>query len=687
MLGFFYKHQKKFISIVVISVCVSGLGIGWGRYSGGVSNREARSRNIVFTTASGKKYFEHEFSAFKKFFANEAYPFTGNFREWNFINEGLITERFLTTKLGEQLFFKVYAQGFPAFSQEKNYQPYRRFDAPFISSEEVWKSSAPSLFEAFKAFQAIENPVSSEGFAARIKLFLEERKFPHYVLKQMLEYRRQMFVLPQDQTLFQGKNLRLFSYNNLQDWLGEPYVSAAVEALIRFIDEKKKDIAYPSLQEAREDFYDKAKQAFTKLNKHVGLSINFNQFVSSYFQFLGVSEAQFFKMYRDILLCKRAFLQMRGGVSFDYRPLNEFFTMGRDASHLELFRLPKEYQFKTQQDLVAFETYLHLVGSPVKNPLDVPHFLLPIKMIKAKEPRLIGRRFSIQYRTLLLQDLEAKVPMMEVLQWQQNPDHFHEILQEFPKAETCKSHKDFQQLKSSIRNKIYAFTRKAILRAYPERILEGLKECPKESREIFLSTGKDSVLDGILDSEELAQLLCENEIIEIYSQDKERYYSFHVDMCCATEEVLPYREVLKKELAMKLVSSHDLTAHVERVKLALRNRYPKENEATLWQRRLWNLLEEHRTGTYQAGSLPWNLEKISKVFYRGDPNLPLPFEDLSQLEIGKLSDIVFDTEGPYYYQCLSHIVCDHPAGVDKLFLLKSQLDEELFGSYMQRFIE
>lgn len=686
MLGFFYKHQKKFIGVVIAVVCISGLGIGWGRHSG--SERHGGSRKVVFTTASGRKIRESEFFAFKKFFIHEAYPFTGNPYEWNFLNEGLLTERFLTTKLGEQLFLKVYSQGFPAFLKEKTYQPYRRFDAPFISAEEIWKSSAPHLLEALHTFQALENPVSSEGFAARIRLFLEERKFPHYVLKQMLEYRRQLFSLPQDHALAQGKDLRLFSYGNLQDWLGEAYISAAVEALLRLVDEKKREMAYPSVQEAREDFYDKAQQAFTKLHKHAKLAISFDQFVASYFRFLGVSEGQFFKMYRDILLCRRAFLQMQGSVSFDYFPLGGFFAMGRDTSHVEIFRLPRELQFKTQKELEAFETYLHLVGAPLKDPLGIPHFSLPIQEIKAKEPRLVGRRFSLSYRSIALRDLEASVPMMEVFQWQQNPEHFQEILREFVQAETCSSYKDFQKLKPSIKDKICAFTRKAILRAHPERIKAGLNQRPLETREIFLSAGKDSVLDGIIEGEKLAQLLYENETLELYSQDKERYYAFHVEMSFAEEEVLPYREVLKKGLAEILASTHKIPSKIASVIAELRIRYPQEEEGpAFWQRRCEKLLEEHRTGTYQAGSLPWNLEKSTKSLSRGNQNLPLPFEELSKLELGKLSKITRDLEGLYYYQCLSHNVCDSPAGVEKLFLLKSQLDEELIGNSLQRFIE
>ncbi|BAE81421.1 conserved hypothetical protein [Chlamydia felis Fe/C-56] len=673
------------MGLVIVGVCISGIGVGWGRYPGEATRKGA---NKVVFSVPGKRYSEREFLAIKRFFVNEAYPFTGNPTEWNFLNEGLLTERFLTNKIGEKLFLKVYSQDYPAFKKEKRYQPYRRFDSPFISSEEVWKSSAPRLYQALTTLQEIENPVSPEGFVARVQLFLEEKKFPHYILKQMLEYRRQMFNLPQDAVLAQGKDLRLFGYRNISDWFGEAYVSAAVEALLRFVNEQKKNIAMPSLKEARQDFQDKAQQAFTKLSKHAGLALSFDEFVASYFDFLGVSEPEFFNMYREILLCKRAFLHLEGSVTFDYRPLQEFFSMGKDSTSVEMVKLPREYQFKSKDDLEAFETYISLVGVPVQNCLDVPRFVLPIKTIKAKEPRLVGRRFLVSYKSIKLGDLETKVPMVEVHQWQQNPENFQVLLQQFPKIETCNSSKDFQSLKPSLIEKIHSFTRKEILRAHPERILEGLAQSKHESHEVFLSSGKDSILEGILDGNELAMLLLENESLEAYSQDGEHYYSFIVDTCFEAEEVIPYREVLRKGLAKTLVSSHRNSSHMDKVVSALKSRYQEEESANLWQKRLWSLMEEHREGTYQAGTLPWNFEKSIKIFTRGDRSIPKPYSVLASMEEGTLSGIEFNSEeGPFFYRCLSHQTCIDPASVEKLFFAKGHLNEEILGSYIEHFID
>ncbi|VVT42653.1 hypothetical protein BOKEGFJH_00163 [Chlamydia avium] len=686
MLAFFYKHQKKFIGLVIVVVCVSGIGIGWGRYPGESASQRQQKKTVF--SIKGRKYSKREFSAFKKFFINEAYPFTGNPQEWNFLNEGLLTEKFLTNKLGEKLFLKVYSQEFPAFSKEKCYQAYRRFDTPFISAEEVWKSSAPHLYEALMNFQQIENPVSPSGFAARVRLFLEEKKFPHYILKQMLEYRRKMFNLPHDGALLNGKDLRLFGYRNLSDWFGDAYISKAVEALLRFVNEQKNHMHMPSIKEAQQDFYDKAKQAFVKLSKHTDMHLTFDQFINDYFNFIGVSSSEFFKIYREILLCKRAFLQLEGSVTFDYHPLQEFFSMGRDSTSVEIVKLPREYHFKTLEDLEAFEIYLRLVGERTRDCLDVPRFVLPITKIKSKEPQLVGRRFLLSYKMIFLRDLETKVPMVEVHQWQQNPDNFQILLQEFPETETCSSSKDFQSLKSSLVEKIHSFSRKEILRSHPEKIKKWLSQSTSKSNEVFLSSGKDSVLEGILDGKELSSLLIDNEVLEAYTQDGEHYYTFIVDTCFGDEEIIPYREVLRKGLAKTLIASHKDPLHMDRVISALKARYPGIEGEELWQRRLWDLIEEQRQGVYQAGTLPWHLDKSIKIFTRGDQDLPQSYAVLSAMEEGSLSQVEFHSgEGPFFYKCLSHEICKDPACVDKLFLAKGHLNDEVLSGYIEHFID
>ncbi|EPP34394.1 hypothetical protein CP10139811_0312 [Chlamydia ibidis] len=686
MLAFFYKHQKKFIGFVIAGVCVSGIGIGWGRHPGENTNKV--SRKIFLKTPSGKKYTEGEFLAFKRFFVNEAYPFTGDALAWNFLNEGLLTERFLTNKIGEKLFLTTYSQGYPSFSKEKTYQPYRRFDAPFISSEEVWKSSAPRLHDALTAFQAVRDPVSSEGFIARVQLFLEEKKFPHYVLRQMLEYRRQMFNLPQDRSLIEGKDLRLFGYRNVSDWFGEPYVSAAVLAVLRFIDEQKKHVPLPSLQEAKLDFQDKAQQAFNKLRKTKDHNLTFDQFINSYFQFLGVGEFEFYKIYREILLCKRAFLQLEGGVTFDYHPLQEFFTRGKDSTMLELVKLPREYHFKKKDDLESFETYLSLVGVEFKDPLDVPRSCLPLEKVKAREPRLVGRRFLVTYRCIKLSDLESKVPMVAVHKWQQIPENFQLLLEEFPEIETCSSVKDLQNLKLSLLDKIYSFSRKEILRSNEAKIREILSQSPAQSQEIFLSKGKESVLEGIVDGSTLSSLLLENEVIECYSQDHEHYYAFIVDKCFSNEEIIPYREVIRRGIAKDLLASHRNPARIECVLSALKTQYPNEEVPSIYRRRLCKLMQEHQSGNYQTGSLPWIPEKTVKRFSRCDNDSPQPYEILESMGEGALSEVLFNSEeGPFYYKCLSHETYNLPATVEKLFLAKAHLNEEILGNYIERFID
>ncbi|MBQ8498316.1 hypothetical protein [Chlamydia sp.] len=681
MLAFFNKHQKKFIGLVIAGVCLSGVGVG---VSQTVKIQKRGSCRTVYRAPSGKKYSEREFFLLKHFLSNEAYPFTGNPKEWNFLNEGLITERFLTNHLGEKLFLSVYQSGFPAFEKERVYEGYRRFDAPFISSEEVWKSSAPQLQEAFSVFRQLEDPVSPEGFAARVRLFLEEKKFPHYVLRQMLEYRRQMFNLPVDGSLVKGRNLRLFGYQNVRDWFGDKYVSATVEAMLRFIDEQKKYMAFPSLKEARQDFYDKAQQAFSRLSKHSEFKLTFDQLVASFYNFMGSEETEFLQIYREILFYKKAFLALEGTVSFDYYPLQQFFSMGKDSVSVELFCLPDSLVFKSREDLAAFETYLSLVALPPKHCLDVQMTALPVETVRSKAECLVGKRFSVWYRSVKLTDLEKYIPMSQVYQWYQNSENFEEILLEFPELETSSSLRDILNLKPSVVEKVHSYVRRAILRADPERIQSELSRQERKEEDLFLSVGPDYLLPGIQDGARLANVLMQQDSVDNYTQDDEHFYSIDVKNRAIRDEVLPYKEVVRKGLKNFLLEKYKSEDRINRVLVALQEVFPTIQKEELYQRRLISFVKAYQEGKISHGDLFGGLERTIKTFSRGDSGAPLEFEDLLALDEGQLSGILFDlSKGPFYFKFISKTYCDCPVNLDKLLFAKGHLNEELLRPYLE----
>lgn len=682
MLAFFNKHQKKFIGLVIAGVCLSGVGVGVGQTV--KKTNKLGSGKTVYRTPLGRKYSEKEFLLLKHFLSNEAYPFTGNPREWNFLNEGLLTERFLTNKLGEKIFLSIYKSGFPAFDKERSYEGYRRFDAPFISSEEVWKSSAPQLREAFHIFQQLTDPVSPEGFAARVRLFLEEKKFPHYVLRQMLEYRRQMFNLPVDNSLVQGRDLRLFGYKNVKDWFGDKYISSVTEAMLCFINEQKKKVGMPSLKEARQDFYDKAQHAFARLSKHAEFNLTFEQLVASFYAFMGVEESDFLSMYREILLYKKALLSLEGAVSFDYYPLQKFFSMGKDSVSVELFHLPDSLVFKDKEDLEAFETYLHLTAFPSAHVLDVPTKAFPIERVRRKAECLVGKRFAVSYQSVKLSDLEKYVPMSQVYQWYQNPENFEEIVLEFPELETSSSLRDILNLRPAIVEKAHSYVRKAILRADPERIQSELAKKERQEEELFLSIGKDHVLPGIQNGVRLANVLMQQDSVDSYTQDNEHFYSISVISRADKDEVLPYKEVLRKGLKKVLLEKYKAEERISRVLTHLQEAFPNSQGQDLYQRRLVRFVKAFQTGKLAQGDLFWGLEKTMKTFSRGDQGAPQEFEDMFALKEGQVSDVLFDLDkGPFYYTAISKSCCDYPVSLDKLLFAKSHLNEEFLRPYLE----
>lgn len=684
MLTFFYKHQKKIVGFLALGVICSGMGdvfIRSPRTFGQNKKYKKRACKIL----SSRKLSEQEWRVLKRFFSHEAYPFSGNPRQWNFLNEGILTEKFLTKKLGEELFLKIYGGNSSLFDKERGYSAYRRFDAPFISSEEVWKSSAPHLYSAYTDLQQVCYPVSPEGYAARVRLFLEEKKFPHYVLRQMLEYRRRMFNLPEDVSLSRNVDLRLFGYKSVQDWFGAPYIDSAVEALLRFAEGQRKNIPYPSFEEAKNDFYDKAKRAFARIQQQGLEPLSFDAFVMSYFHFMEMEEREFLNLYREILLCKRAFLALEGSIAFDFCPLQDFFSKGRDSIAMERISLHDDFCFKNKAALEVFETYVRLAYAPLQHELDLPRVALSKDVVKAREPSLIGRRFSLSYRKQTLQEMETQVSMAEVHQWMQQTENFETLQLEFPELETKASAKDLQGMKPAVLNSVYAYIRREVLRGSPSRIAESIAKSSEVSCELVLSPGEEPALPGIQNGQELGKLLLANGELSCYSQDQLTYYSLKMHSYSPEEEVLNYRDIVRKGLGSSLIKVHGDKAHLAKVLHALRDHYPNVGEEQLFACRLGKALEEFQEGSLQAVTSVY-LQRKMETLFRGDA-FPCAYEEIASLSQGESSPILIDAKGPFCCISFGHRECDVPAGIDKLFFAKSRVEEEVLGELLSQFFD
>lgn len=631
-----------------------------------------KSGKVLFINELGRKVKEDRFNALVRFCNTEATPFSGNPLDWNFLNDSIVSDLFLTSSLGEILFSKIPCDPGLASkaNKEKKLHFYKRADAPFVSSEEVWKASAPTLLTALQGLLVQEDPYSISAFQSRASLFMEQKKFPPAFLQRMLQYRQDCYSLPKDQRLYGSPaGFSLFGYTTLSDWFGDNYMRAVAGVMLYGASLAEKQGIKVDRKEARGLVRLKSKEAFEFSRTKLGYKGDYNEFFNSYLNHIGCSESVLVDLYREVLLFKKLNDLMKGCVPFDFDPLKDFLNWSKDSVELEVSYLHQDLMISDSKQLAAFEAYLDLVYKARSDVLELPVSFIPIGEVKKKDPRLVGRLYSVEYAVLSMEEIEAGITVKELRDWQRDPVNKSLLSHEFPQLLSC----EIASLDKPLKKKVDSFSRHCLIRCNTQLIKEMLNESSLLKTTLILSPGQDPVLKGIIDGAELDQVLSSGDGIEGYSQDGRLFYRFKVLERANDEVILSYGEA--KLRGVLAAHAEHYSERAEKIIGILKNRYPFENNPAL--RRISPLLEvcmKERSGSCLGYDLITKKLKVNRTdgFYDD-------FENVLRIASStKISDVRIDPAiGPYYYRVISDPLLNHNGGVDKLLFLKEMLSDEV----------
>ncbi|MEG1542087.1 MAG: hypothetical protein RR302_02435 [Victivallaceae bacterium] len=671
MLSFFYRHQKTCMIVAIASLVFSFVSVGIFQLVEGLGKR-SQCGATVFATPEGVEIKETRFKALVNFCDVESTPFGGNPLDWNFLNKGLVSEWFLNRSFGqivfEKLRLKEIYESKNAF--EKKYRFYRREDAPFIASEEVWKSSASGFFSALNDFLNHNEPSSVEGFRLRVALFTEEKAFPPAFLQRMLQYRQEMYGLPVDQRLYSDpSSFSLFGYKTLSDWFGRDYIKTIAGVVCCGASKAEKNGFKISKKEAKLFMLAKAHESFKFCCEKLKFRGSFDEFFLAYLRKLDCSETVLIEIYRDIMLFEKLMQSMKGLSPFDFHPIKDFSMWAGESVDVELVHLPQELILSSIDDLASFEAYIDAVYPPCKNLLDLSDNRFSPNDVKKKEERLVGRSYEMDYVVLSLKELESGVTVQELRDWQRDPVNKSVLVHEFPFL----SSGEIISLDKNTKKKVDSFSRRQLILGKPDLIKNMLKNKPVTRATIILSKGKDPILDGIKDGMKLDELLSLYTELEAYSQDDRLFYSFKVINRSEREEILSLSDARRRGILDTAAEKyHDRVTYVLS---ALKERYPEKSDEELILRRTASILErfsENETVVF-ADCHPI---KSTKKIFRHETFFD-SFENV--VENGnKRSPVKISKEiGPFYYIVHSQSCYNLAFDSDKLSFISNILGDEI----------
>lgn len=524
MLQFFRKYQSYFFAITTFVIIISFSF--FGTYNALPSN--ANRDQVAFTAVDGSNIPRSDLDEMVAFIGtdNDDKRIFGGAWGPNFLNDGFIKQDLLQTGLA-QILVEAYpdliAQDLqPRLEKEKRFALYAHPQAKFLTAEAAWAYFAPNMKSNFDLLRKADNAVSPEAFDARVALFLDERRFPAPMLRQVLRYQQKQYSWLSPDPSLEHADLSLFGYHTIDDWFGPRFLRVIAEFTINSSKIAEQKGYKVSREEAMADLMRNAEISFQQNinNPYLGVA-NSAEYFNEQLRHLNMDQNMAAKIWRQVLLFRRLFHDVGNAALVDPLTHQQFYAYAQEAVEGDLYRLPEELRFNDYRALQKFEIYLDAVAGRSKdsNASDKTLLALPTKFLTAEEvkkntPELVQKRYLLLVAQVNKKDLQTKVGLKEMWNWEVEDKNWERLKTEFPdlgiKQAATREQRTaaLDSLDDRTRARVDAFARAAVVESHPEWLQKALQEA--EAKQMLVGmrpTGGNSFVVGLDNRKELIRLL------------------------------------------------------------------------------------------------------------------------------------------------------------------------------------
>lgn len=693
MLSFFYKKQKLVMVIVFISLGCILFGYGLHSVSTVFQSPVSLNKELGFMTTQGKKIPKYRLDTLTHFLSKESQDFPEHLENWNFLNEGIISKFFLFNKCGEEIFKLTQPQleeeWKSRFLEEKKFTGYTNSEMPIISVQNVWKKFAESLLYSFNDFLSLldEEAGSLEAFKKKLALFIEQRSFPGYLVKQVINYQENNYKCKSSK--IQG-SFNPFNYNDLQDWFGEKFLTNISKIIIEVSERAKKEGFTISKKEIASFIKNTAHEAFKLLKEKEFLNqVTFDQFYNYYVERFFLSEQVLYEVMENILLFKKLLERTGKDFVYDYEVFKEYLKDINQSFEVSFNSFPQELIFTSKEYLNYFETYLELVGEKRTDVLALPRNYLDISNIKKKAPQLVGTQYQLKIGHLHTKELEYLIPLKDVLEWlvvQENIDILNKVYPEIHfSIENITD--EYLSLEGKVQKLVTSFIKNNLLLKKAYLIEEKLHEKMDSisQNKYFVSDTIYPDIAGITNIVDFETALATSGDLCFITQDNQNYYLIE-KLEEEKNHILSYKDCLYLGILKNIVAENQESKNACLVLDRLQEKYGNLDEETLLSHRLVQPLLDYKKGYFEGELiqqwLPVTHEKVIKKSEVSE-------EEFVFLSKGNSEDFstIFASKEIGAYSYLSIVPVCEDIAFDRIFCLQNQVQMELATSYLLSLIQ
>lgn len=636
-----FRRYQRYIYILITVVIIISFSF-FGSYS--ALQRDTYVDTTAFVTIDGTSIPRSELEQFTMFIGTDSEEKRNYGGMWgpNFLNNGVIKRDLLETGVAQLLAQKYGEVIRPdierAHSKEQHFKPYVHPSANFIGQEASWNYFVPGMKEQFSLLTKADDPLSEKAFDARVRLFLNERKFPAPLQQNMLRMQeRQYNWIPHDRSLDYA-DLSLFGYHKAEDWFGQKFMRLMSEFIINSAIIAKERGYTVTPAEAYTDLIRNASNSFKQNQKSPHLNVGtVAQYLQEQLRIMGMDKNQAVKIWQQVLLFRRLYEDLGNSIFTDPFTFQEYNTFAYENVKGDLFHLPKDFHFSDERSLVKFETYLDGVAqkSERKDKLALPKKFKPVADVS---PELVQKRYLVDMSEISTKQLEAKVGLRKVWNWESEEAHWSELTKQFPelalaKATTKKEReKSLDELDDTTRLRVDTYAREEIVKEHPEWIDQALEQAELQVQTLHIPYhGGKIAIKGVSDRDSLISSLdnaSTSDPINKYSGDNKHYYRIHVIDKSESKEIMTYKEANQSGTLDELANKN-LKAYYEKTRSQHGQEY-KNSDGT-WKS--FDTVSDSVAGKYY-GAL---VKEMGKRFIGG----LIPKNDNQDLSMSRASSLRF----------------------------------------------
>jgi hypothetical protein len=488
---------------------------------------------------------------------------------------------------------------------EREFIPFRHSKAQFLSVEGLWQRFDPTFYSKYRAYQNYlqqeesREPLDENGLQKelqmRVALFTDQEVSNVRWLQQLLYYQEQQ-LFPSLPSEVVGHNLQPFGYSDLESWLGNAAIEAAMKGFFVLSHYSQQANYQLSLQQVKEWLLyrlihnssnsKKGEPLSAEMEEKQGLELYQNQ-LQSY----RVTEEQYLSIWQKILSVKGLLEDIEASVQFFPDLYQDYVEYTKEFITCQCYQLPKVLQMSTLNSLQELEAYLAAI-SPRKGIISpntlawLPEQYYPTDQIAQETPALVKRGYRVRMAHLPAEDAQMLFTAREILNWMMESSN-HQLLgaiakdvlnqeswnQLFATAVEQEKFTHALNLLHSDASQDYVRLEEAVwvylLRNDPQRVIDALAQRehteqlleitfagqyiePAKSGEQKLSSsiarlGDGTLLADLLDKVHLMESMPEEqalikEMLKAFTPNGKDYYSFELVQKNSIPEVLSLEE-------------------------------------------------------------------------------------------------------------------------------------------------